>query len=445
VKRIVVWLAAILVAGCGAPHAGSIPIDHLVIIIQENRSFDNVFHDFPGADSADTGLIHTGARVKLIPVPFTVQWDVGHSFADFLRAYDNGKMDQYDLEHIGPWPGVVGKKVITPHPEYASLPREEVQPYWEMARRYVLADRAFQSNLDQSFAAHLYLIAGQAGRSADIPTGRPWGCDAMAETWVLTMDDHRKKGPLVYPCFTFPTLADELDAHGLTWRYYAPHVSPDTRWRQVLRMHGMRRIPGDPDFGQMWSAFDAIAPVRYGSEWATNVVSPETRVLSDVRNGALANVTWVVPDMKNSDHSSSQSASGPDWVASIVNAIGRSPFWYRTAIVVVWDDSGGWYDHVPPPQLDYDGLGNRVPMIVISPYAKRGYVSHTQYEFGSILKFAEERFGLRALAASDSRANDLMDCFDFSAPARAFAPIPTRVNTAQFERERPSGLAPDDD
>jgi phospholipase C len=195
----------------------------------------------------------------------------------------------------------------------------------------------------------------------------------------------------------------------------------------------------------MWSAFDAIAPVRYGYEWATNVVSPETRVLSDINNGYLANMTWVVPDMKNSDHSSSLSASGPDWVASIVNAIGRSKFWKSTAIVVVWDDSGGWYDHVPPPQLDYDGLGNRVPMIVISPYARRGYVSHTQYEFGSILKLAEERFGLPPLAASDRRANGLLDCFDFARPPRPFTPIGVHITTAQFENETPSLRPPDDD
>jgi phospholipase C len=427
------------------PANGSIPIDHVVVIVQENRSFDNLFMGFPGADSADSGLIHDGRRVRLVPISFTVGWDLNHSFHDFLRAYDGGKMDRFDIERVGPWRGPAGRKHVLPHPQYAYVPRDEVQAYWEMARQYVLADRMFQSNLDQSFAAHLYLIAGQAGNSIDVPTGRPWGCDAMEEAWVMTITDTRAKGPLVYPCFTFHTLADELDAKALTWRYYAPAVSPEGAWRKALRLHGTHRGPGDPDFGQLWSAFDAIAPVRYGYEWATNVVSPETRVLSDVTHGYLANVTWVVPDMKNSDHSSSGSATGPDWVASIVNAIGRSPFWHDTAIFIVWDDSGGWYDHVPPPQLDYDGLGDRVPLIVISPYARSGVVSHTQYEFGSILKFAEERFGLAPLAASDRRANDLTDCFDFSRPPRSFRPIAARAPAAWFEREKPSLLPPDDD
>jgi phospholipase C len=445
VRAFVVALLACVLSSCAFRPYETAKIHHVVIIIQENRSFDNVFHDFRGADSADSGRIHTGERVKLVPIPFTVSWDIGHSYRDFLRDYDGGKMDQFDLEHVGPWPGMPGTKKMLPHPEYAYLPRAQVEPYWEMAKRYVLADRMFQSNLDQSFAAHLYLIAGQAGRSADVPTGRPWGCDAMAEAWVLTITDRRKNGPLVYPCFTFPTLAGELDASGRTWRYYAPAVSTAAEWRKELKLHGVHRVAGEPDFGQLWSAFDAIAPVRYGYEWATNVVSPETRVLSDVERGYLANVTWIVPDMKNSDHSSSLSATGPDWVASIVNAIGESRFWNDTAIFVVWDDSGGWYDHVPPPQLDYDGLGDRVPLIVISPYALEGVVSHRQYEFGSILKFAERTFGLAPLAASDRRANDLTDCFDFSRTPRPFVPIAVERSAVYFERERPSMLLPDDD
>jgi phospholipase C len=265
---------------------------------------------------------------------------------------------------------------------------------------------------------------------------------------VLTITDQRKKGPVVYPCFTIRTLADELDAHALTWRYYAPRVTPAAVWRKVLarkmRFSAIDSNKG-PDFGQLWSAFDAIAPVRYGYEWASNVVSPETRVLSDVNRGELANVTWVIPDMKNSDHATSKSATGPAWVASVVNAIGASKYWNDTAIFIVWDDSGGWYDHVPPPQLDYDGLGGRVPLIVVSPYARKGYVSHTVYEFGSLLKFAEETFGLAPLAASDRRANSLIDCFDFTQPPRAFTPVPARLPALHFEHERPSNVAPDND
>jgi phospholipase C len=128
----------------------------------------------------------------------------------------------------------------------------------------------------------------------------------------------------------------------------------------------------------------------------------------------------------DSDHSSCTSTHGPDWVASIVNAVGSSPFWDSTAIFVMWDEWGGWYDHVVPPYADYDGLGFRVPLLVISPYAKRGYVSHVQYEHGSILRFVEDRFGLARLAASNGRANSpAQDCFDFGRRPRAFKPFVT--------------------
>ena len=155
-------------------------------------------------------------------------------------------------------------------------------------------------------------------------------------------------------------------------------------------------------------------------------------------------MTWIVPTWKNSDHSLSRSVGGPLWVSSIVDAIGRSKFWKDTAVIVVWDDSGGWYDHVPPPQLDSDGLGDRVPMIVISPYAKEHYVSHTTYEFGSILKFAEQTFGLGALAASDRRAASIADCFDFGRTPAPFVAVgaPSQLSAVEDSTE---DRQPDDD
>ena len=146
--------------------------------------------------------------------------------------------------------------------------------------------------------------------------------------------------------------------------------------------------------------------MRYGSEWKTNIVSPEKAVLTDASNGKLPSVAWVIPDGINSDHAGfGRSDKGPSWVAGVVNAIGQGSDWNSTAIIILWDDWGGWYDHVAPPQLDYAGLGFRVPMIVVSPYAKQGYVSSTQYEFGSVVKFVEEAFGLGSLGTDDQRAN----------------------------------------
>ena len=200
-----------------------------------------------------------------------------------------------------------------------------------------------------------------------------------------------------------------LDAAHVTWRFYAPSISGD--W-----------------IGGAWSSFSSIKSVRYGPDWRKIVVPPPT-ILTDVKAGKLAGVTWVAPDWQYSDHAGSGTTLGPSWVAAIVNQIGKSPFWNSTAIFVVWDDfPGGWYDHLPPPQFDFKGLGIRVPCLMISPYAARIRI-HTQYEFGSVLKFVEQRSACRPWGSvadgySDARATSVIDAFDFTKRPRAFQPIP---------------------
>ena len=254
------------------------PIHHIVLIVQENRSFDNLFHGFPGADTVDYGYDHTGAKVPLRPVSLTVDYDINHGFRAFMRAYDNGKMDGFDLVHAGTGPRADGPETLQPHPQYRYVEHAEIAPYFELAHRYALADRMFQSNMDQSFAAHLYLIAGQAGNAVNVPSGRPWGCDAWPASRVHTIDAARKPAHSVFPCFGFTTLGDELDARNLTWRYYAPHLDPAPRWIDFMRARRLgsvdtidRNERRAPDFGQVWSAYDAIDHIRYGPDWATNV------------------------------------------------------------------------------------------------------------------------------------------------------------------------------
>jgi phospholipase C len=158
-----------------------------------------------------------------------------------------------------------------------------------------------------------------------------------------------------------------MNGRGITWRYYE-------------------------EFGGsgQWHAVDALEDIREGRSYA-NVIWPSKRILHDVAAGKLQDVTFVTPRASASDHAGQNNGTGPSWIASIVNAIGESPYWKDTAIVVIWDDWGGWYDHVAPHVYNSFELGFRVPMIVISPYAKPGYVSHVTYEFGSILKFIEKR------------------------------------------------------
>jgi phospholipase C len=296
-----------------------------------------------------------------------------------------------------------------------------------MAQQYALADEMFPSESSGSFSAHQDLIRGDSAldandRLVDFPSHGPWGCDAShgTTTPLLSANGHYKlKGP--FPCFTYATLRDTLDANGVSWRYYTPQL--DTG--------GLA--------GAYWDAFDAIGAVRNGPEWSSNISSPEKNVFKDISSGNLASVSWVIPDGQNSDHPSfAKTDTGPSWVASVVNAIGQRQYWSSTAIVIVWDDWGGWYDHVAPPQLDFAGLGFRVPMIVVSPFAKPGYVSHTQYEFGSIVKFVEEVWGLPSLGTTDQRAASIDDIFNFAQKPRTFGKIGAKYPKAFFERQRSS-------
>ncbi|HVA32824.1 MAG TPA: alkaline phosphatase family protein, partial [Candidatus Baltobacteraceae bacterium] len=338
------------------------PIKHVVIVIQENRSFDNVFAGFPGADTKMHGYMHDGTKVLLEPIAYQVR-DMNHDFRTGVMDWDNGKMDGFDLN------GTSGTQTIGRF-AYSYLERSQVQPYWTIASRYVLADHMFPTMFGPSYTAHLTLIAGSADiandvSEADFPSASPWGCDAPAGTQTATVNVQRvvsDGGP--FPCLTrLRTMADTLDAAHLSWKYYAPAI-------------------GTSDSGQLWSSFDAISSVRYGPDWSTHVVSPPQQVIADAKAGRLAAVSWVVPDFLWSDHPYAGTDYGPSWVAGVINAIGQSPAWKSTAIVVVWDDWGGFYDNVPPPQRDFRGLGIRVGCLIVSPYV-RPHVSHTVYEFGS--------------------------------------------------------------
>jgi phospholipase C len=403
------------------------PIEHVVIIVQENRTFDGLFNGFPGSDTVQSGVMSNGQTVALRPDGLESPDDPNHFHSTWVQQYDGGKM-HFDLG-----------MPTTPTLPYAYVPSAETTPYWTLAREFTVADRMFQSNTGPSFAAHQYLIAGtsQIGPSQfvddnpyyqnyqPINTNAPWGCDDPPGSFLtlLNLKGGVNGGADVvgpFPCFDNRTLADEADAAGETWRYYAPAIGTN---------------------GGVWSAFDAIRHVRYGPGWS-NVISPETQILTDAPTGKLANITWVIPTFLNSDHNSS--ATGPQWVASVVNAIGKSPDWKSTAIFITWDDWGGWFDHVVPPQLDGMGLGFRVPLIVVSPYAKHGYVSHVQHEDGSILHFAEKTFGLAALSQSDTRADDLSDCFNFSQQPAPFVPLAVTRTPDSF-RHAPDSVPPDND
>ncbi len=418
------------VVGAANDGVGSLKaIDHVVIIIQENRSFDNLFRGYSGADTASYGYDSKGDKVTLKPIGFKTTWDLEHSLAAFLTSC-NGRgtypgtdcrMNGFDME--GHECGQSGPPCPIKYPQYAYVPRNETKPYFAMASQYVLADHMFTSNLDESsFISHQYIIAAQASSTVNVPEGGPWGCSGIAT--IATITQERALGPLTSACLNNQTLGDELDAAGISWKYYTASLNG-----------------GD---GALWSAYQAIEHIYDGPDWKKNVISPQTRFFRDVRNGQLPAVSWITPTCANSDHAGCDSDTGPQWVGSLVNAVGESRYWKSTAIFIFWDDPGGWYDHVPPTKLDYDGLGFRVPLLVISPYAKQGYVSHVHYEHGSLLRFVEDRFNLSALSASDARATSPeADCFDFRQSPRTFVPIQTTMDERDFERQ-PLDLRPVD-
>jgi phospholipase C len=478
--------AALALAGCeasggGATQARLVPargarpatcdrtikcIKHVVVIIQENRSLDDIFGDpsahLAGLERHTTGIANCPSileepKIALQPVKLENPHDVNHSWASSLKSFDGGKMDGfcYDAFYYD-----------SPSLPYAYVPDtpDEAGPYWDMAKKYVVADQMFPTEFGASFTGHLTLIAGNddlvGGNNAlvDFPSALPWGCDAPPSTVspYIHYDGfnrlYESGGP--FPCFTqFKTMADTLDAAGVSWKYYAPCVTPSGKC--------------DPG-GGLWSAFDAIQNVRNGADWA-NVVSPPSTVLSDARCAShsctFPNVAWVVPDERNSDHAETRpynSNKGPSWVASIVNAIHHNTtLWQSTAIVVVWDDYGGWSDLAVPPQSprfggkfaqgDFRGLGIRVPCLIISPftYGRKSHVVHTQYEFGSILKFIEEAFGLPQLGTlqegyTDGRATSLSNAFDFSLDPRRGTDILAPYSPGSFLNAPPSHIPPDE-
>ncbi len=381
------------------------PIAHVVIVIQENRTFDDVFNGYPGADTVASGQTHTGATVALQPVPFEEAPDPSHERSSLLTEYDNGKMDGFDLDPVSDTVAG-GPTFSTPNTfVYAYLPRAETLPYWQMAEHYAIADRMFSSQIAPSFPGHQYLIAGQSGRAIGDPENATnpdvnlvWGCDSPPGSTVETLDaSNAVVSPGPFPCFDYQTLGDLLDAKHVGWKYYTG-------------------FSNGVDLDGQVSAYDAIHHIRYGTDWTANVSSPEYTFFADVSAGTLPAVSWITPPAAASDHAGTLNSSGPSWVAAVVNAIEGSPYASNTAIFVTWDDSGGWYDHVAPPPGFGDGIsyGFRVPLIVVSPYAKPGYVSHVNHDFGSLLHFVENNWNLGTLGTVDARADALADMFDYA-------------------------------
>jgi phospholipase C len=454
--------ASVALAACGgspslpngASHAsgalhrktGSSPIQHIVLMIQENRSFNNLFATFPGATGATIGyeLVKMGSKyvkkkIKLAKVNLKDPKSLTHLYPAYLTAYDGGAMDSFNLIRATATGKLEGKA------PYQYVNPNQVQPYWTMGSEYALADELFQTQGSGSFTAHQDLIRGGTELNAseslidDPSTQSAWGCDSPpgTKTSLISVSQGYLKNQGPFPCTNqFPssggyeTLADLFAAKGVSWKYYTPQYQKGTP-------------------SALWNAFDVIASVRNGSDWGTNVTWPETNIFNDISGGTLPAMSWVIPNGDNSDHPGYPSDTGPSWVASVVNAIGQSSYWDSTAIVIVWDDWGGLYDPVAPPLIDQQGgLGFRVGAIVVSPYTPHPSCSglgavHTAYEFGSIIRFIEETWNLGSLGTTDQRATSIGNLFNLSQSPCSFHAIPSKYSKAFFVHQKPSGLPVD--
>jgi phospholipase C len=365
-------------------------IQHIIFIVKENRSFDAYFGQFPGANGATTGVTSTGQVISLRHMPDKVV-DVAHDWISAGTATDGGKMDRFDLIPNG--------NVNGAYLSYSQFGQADIPNYYSYATNFTLADDMFSSLIGPSFPNHLYTVAAQSGGVINNPflagggqQPQSWGCDAPQNETVQVIN---ADGDLesMFPCFDFQTLADSLNGAGISWKYYAETI-PNTG-------------------GYAWSALDAINHIRNSSQWTTNVV-PFSQFATDAANGNLPSVSWVTTSYTFSEHPPASACNGENWTVQQINAVVQGPEWSNSAIFLTWDDFGGYYDHVAPISLDQFGLGMRVPLLIISPYAKAGYISHTQYEFASVLKFIEERFNLPFLTTRDANANDTTDSFNFN-------------------------------
>ena len=340
-------------SSAGTPNT---PITHVIAIMMENHTFDNFFGTFPGANGG------TLRRESNPP-----RGDIDHSSVALTTALDGGALDDFPAEG------------------QAQYTQADIPNYWAYAQQFGLSDNFYTSMSTSSTPNHIAMIASQSGGDDGTDGNAKQACDSPQNVLIYSKDaagNHL----WTYPCYNINTLPPILQQNGLSWKYY----SLGANWNAP---HFIQKLSGSP-----------------------NDVTNVKQFITDIQSGNLANVSWVTAPPAQSDHPAQLLQLGQNFVTQVATDIMKSSYWNNTAIFVTWDDWGGWYDHVVPPNVDAFGLGPRVPLIVISAYAKQGYISHQQGEFSSFDKFIEENWNLPNLGQRDSLAqtSDLMDFFDFS-------------------------------
>lgn len=363
--------------------AGIQKIEHVIWIIQENRTFDNYFGMYPGADGIPPGtclpkLPGSQECVKPFRMADIPACDLSHEWEIAHAAYDHGAMDGFVWAEGSPY-------------TMSYLEQTDIPNYWTYAAHFVLADRFFSSLDGPSLPNHLFTVAAQSG-----------GLTGNVGTFEqLTREIDDPEG------FSFASMADLFSKANITWKYYVETLPkpPGAEDRNNLRYP-------DPKQMSLWNPLPAFAKVRKDPTLMAHLVTLD-EYARDLQHGTLPQVVWIIPAFQDSEHPPEPVQQGMWYVTRQVNTLMQSRYWSSSVIFLTWDDYGGFYDHVPPPHVDAYGYGPRVPLLIISPHAKPGYITHQVADFTSMLRFIEERFDLPHLTARDHRASDFSDAFDF--------------------------------
>ena len=343
-------------------------IKNVVVVIMQNRSFDNLFGTFPGANGIQPGVAgftqktSTGATVTPQLLTSLSTPDLPHTRNDFLRTVDNGLMDKFAFFNG-----------VTSMGHYDNT-TSGVSTLWSWAQQFALADNFFPSVMGDAPSNQLLLVA--ADDNNDPGTLQPFFSPCNTQVTASAG-------------YTFQHVGDQLATKGLTWGWYAEDLNNCSFY-----------VPQENPF-QFFTDSHSSTSIKDFSKFAT-----------DLNSGNLPAVSYIQPAPGHSMHPGSGSvANGITWLDSFIKQVQGSPVWANSAIIVIWDSSGGWWDHVPPPQVDAQGYGPRVPMLVISPFAKKNFISHIQMDDVSILRFIQRTFGLAPLNARNQLGNDLNDMF----------------------------------
>ena len=395
-----------LFLACGdssAPPSASSPpgaihkIQHVVIIMQENRSFDSYFGTFPGADGIPMqngvpAVCEPDPELGSCVRPYHDSTDKNrggpHGVPAASHDLDGGRMDgfipQAELS-MGTTCNAPGKPPCPPTGPTDVMgyhDQREIPNYWAYAKNFVLQDRMFEPNASWSLPAHLFMVSEWSARCSLVDD--PMSCTSEIDT-PQTLGGSGTVGAL--PNYAWTDLTYLLHKHNVSWKYYvAEGTEPDCEDDEMT----CTLKPQSAGTPEIWNPLPFFTTVHQDNELG-NIQSLD-HFLADVQAGTLPAVSWIVPNGKVSEHPSARVSVGQAYVTGLINAILQSPLWSSTAIFLAWDDWGGFYDHVTPPTVDVNGYGLRVPGLVISPYAKRGYIDHQTLSFDAYVKFIEDDF-----------------------------------------------------